>query len=189
MMDLYFMIAILLANIISIAIVYQFIKKLEKKQKLIFVAISVATMYILVSLVYWISGFGIDKNIHEASKNFILFLFVPVNVILIIPFFAFQYMKFKNKQIKIDNLIKKASTLVVLLIIVLIIEYFYFCDIQTNIKYMNDNKNKEEVQNLLINEISTNETSVNETIVNEFIVNETMINETISNEIQVNELD
>ena len=25
---------------------------------------------------------------------------VPVNVILIIPFFAFQYMKFKNKQIK-----------------------------------------------------------------------------------------
>ena len=183
MMNIYFMIAILLANIISIAIVYQFIKKLDKKQKVIFIGISVATMYVLISFVYWISGFGVDKIIHEASKDFITFLFVPINVILIIPFFAFQYMKFKNKQIKIEKLIKVTITLVVLLIMVLVIEYFYFCNIQTNIKYMNDNKNKQEVQNVLENE-THNKISVNETIVNEFVVNET-----INNEIQVNELD
>ena len=56
-MNIYLMIAILLANIIAIAIVYQFIKKIEKKEKLIFIAISVALMYILISIVYWFSGF------------------------------------------------------------------------------------------------------------------------------------
>jgi len=188
MMNIYFMIAILLANIISIAIVYQFIKKLDKKQKVVFIAMSVAAMYVLISFVYWISGFGIDKTIHEASKDFITFLFVPVNVILVIPFFAYQYMKFKNKQIKIEKLIKVTITLVVLLIIVLVIEYFYFCDIQTNIRDINENMNEQKVQNTLENE-TQNEINLNEKIVNEFIVNEIIVNETVSNEIQVNELD
>ena len=59
-MNIYLMIAILLANILGITIVYQFVKKLEKKEKLIFIAISVALMYILISIIYWFSGFGID---------------------------------------------------------------------------------------------------------------------------------
>ena len=51
-MNIYLMIAILLANILGITIVYQFVKKLEKKEKLIFIAISVALMYILISIIY-----------------------------------------------------------------------------------------------------------------------------------------
>lgn len=188
MMNIYFMIAILLANVISIAIVYQFIKKIDKKQKLIFIAMSVAVMYMLISFVYWLSGFGIDENVHEASKNFILYLFVPVNVILFIPYFAYQYMKFKANQIKAEKLFKKIGVMIVILIIVLIIEYFYFCDIQTNIKNMNANINEQEVENTLENE-TQNQVQVNESIVNQTVVNETMVNEMVSNEVQVNELD
>ena len=81
---------------------YQFIKKLENKEKLVFIAISVALMYILISIVYWFSGFGMDKNVHEASKNFVLYLFVPVNVILFIPYFASQYMKLRSNKIKLE---------------------------------------------------------------------------------------
>lgn len=171
-MNIYLMIAILLANIIAIAIVYQFIKKIEKKEKLIFIAISVALMYILISIVYWFSGFGIDEKVHETSKSFVVYLFVPVNVILFIPYFASQYMKLKLKQIKIEKFANKLSTLLVLLIVVLVAEYFYFRNIQENIKTMNDTQNV--TQNTQIetqNEIISNEIENQNIIQNEIITN------------------
>lgn len=171
-MNIYLMIAILLANIIAIAIVYQFIKKLEKKEKLIFIAISVALMYILISIVYWFSGFGIDEKVHETSKSFVVYLFVPVNVILFIPYFASQYMKLKLKQIKIEKFANKLSTLLVLLIVVLVAEYFYFRNIQENIKTMNDTQNvTQNTQVETQNEITSNEIENQNIIQNEIITN------------------
>ena len=51
MENIYLTIAIAVANIIAIAITYQIIKKMPKRNKIIFLAISVAIMYILVSIV------------------------------------------------------------------------------------------------------------------------------------------
>ncbi len=146
---MYLIIAILLANLISIAVVYQFIKKLEKKQILIFIAVSVAFMYISISIVYWLSGFGVDPIIHEASKNFVLYVFVPVNVILFVPYFAFQYMKVKQKELKSDSFAKKMPILLVLFCFVLIVEYFYCRNIQTNITNMKAVEQEEKTQNTL----------------------------------------
>lgn len=174
-MNIYLMIAILLANILGITIVYQFVRKLEKKEKLIFIAISVALMYILISIIYWFSGFGIDEKVHEASKSFVLYLFVPVNVILFIPYFASQYMKLKLKQIKIEKFANKLSILVVLLIVVLVIEYFYFRNIQENINNMQDNI----ITNTIKETESKNETS------KEMIITNQINNELISNEMLV----
>lgn len=176
MVNLYLIIATLLANIISIGVVYQFIKKLEKRQKLLFIAISVAFMYIITSIIYWVSGFGIEKIIHESSKNFIIYLFVPVNVIIFIPYFAAQYMKFKLKKIKAEKFANRVSILFIILIILLIVECFYFRNIQSNIKMVNDAKN-ENANTQLENEISNNE-----------IVNEEKTNNTINNEITNNEV-
>ncbi len=152
-MNIYLTIAAAIANIIAIAIVYQFIKKLEKKQILLFIAISFAIMYILISIVYWFSGFGIEKNIHEASKNFVLYIFVPVNVILTIPYFASQYMKLKENVIKKNNFANKITIIGIILLTVLVAEFFYFKKIQkkitsinevtqNNIELNNDNKEK-----------------------------------------------
>ena len=181
MMNIYFMIIILLANVIGIAIVYQFIKKLENKEKLVFIAISVALMYNLISIVYWFSGFGMDKNVHEASKNFVLYLFVPVNVILFIPYFASQYMKLRSNKIKLEKFINKLSTIVVLLIVVLVIEYFYFRNIQENINEMKYTQNvTQNTQVEIQNEIINNEIENQNIIGNQIIVNEQIL----SNEIQ-----
>lgn len=175
-MNIYLMIGILVANILAIAIVYQFIKKLEKKQKLLFIAISVAIMYILISIVYWFSGFGIDETVHEESKNFVLYLFVPVNVILFVPYFASQYMKVRLKQIKVEKFINKLATLIVLLIVVLVFEYFYFRNIQVNIKTMewmenNASNNQVEVQN---------EDTIND-VGNQIIMQNEMISNVVEN--------
>lgn len=184
MMNTYFTIAILLANVIAIAIVYQFIKRLEKKEKLIFIAISVALMYILISIAYWFSGFGIDETVHEASKNFVLYLFVPVNLILFIPYFASQYMKLKTGNLKIEKFINKFSTIVALLIVVLVVEYFYFRNIQENINQMKDVQNiTQNTQVETQNEITNNEIENQNIIGNEIIGNEVVNNEIMSNEI------
>lgn len=204
-MDLYLLIAIVLVNSIAIGIVYQFIKKLENKQKLIIIAISIALMYILVSITYWISGFGIAGHIHEQTKNFIIYMFVPVNVILFIPYLASQYMKLKSKKIKIEKFLNKVATLIVLLIVVLVVEYFYFCNVQENIiemeKTIEQNKetnNEELKQNIMLNEtlntIKQNEIvneEINEIIneeINEIKQNVT-VNETRKNKISSNQID
>ena len=177
-MDIWLIIATAVANIVALALTYQFIKKMPKREIIIFLAISVATMYILISIVYWISGFGIDSAVHEAMKNFVTYLFVPINVILFIPYFASQYRKFKNKQIKVQELSKKLSTLVILLIIVLVVEYFYFVNMQKNVKNIGENKTNTIVQNEQVTEDRVN---------NEEILNTIDNNEINSNRMSLNE--
>lgn len=184
-MDIWLIIATAVANIVALALTYQFIKKMPKREIIIFLAISVATMYILISIVYWISGFGIDSTIHEAVKNFVTYLFVPINVILFVPYFALQYRKFKNKQIKAQELSKKLSTLVILLIIVLIVEYFYFVNIQKNVKNIGENKTNTTIQNEQMLENTNNNEETLNTIDNKTNNNEEKVNE---NESTINEI-
>jgi hypothetical protein len=162
MENIYLTIAIAVANIIAIAITYQIIKKMPKRNKIIFLAISVAIMYILVSIVYWISGFGIDAKIHSALKNFVTYLFVPINVVLFVPYFALQYKKFIHKQLKVEQFSKKLSILVTILIVVLVVEYFYFVNIQKNVKNIQENAQQTQSNEIQSNEVQNNETKNNE---------------------------
>ena len=95
---------------------YKFLgEDFEKKEKSIFLVVGIAIMYMIVSLVYWLSTRGIDLGINnEMGKNFIIFTFVPIK------------QNFKNRII----------LLCVILIIVLILEFFYFKDIQNSILNM-----------------------------------------------------
>mgnify|MGYP004617176759 CR=1 FL=1 len=162
MENIYLTIAIAVANIIAIAITYQIIKKMPKRNKIIFLAISVAIMYILVSIVYWISGFGIEAKIHSALKNFVTYLFVPINVVLFVPYFALQYKKFIHKQLKVEQFSKKLSILVTILIVVLVVEYFYFVNIQKNVKNIQENAQQTQSNEIQSNEVQNNEEQTSE---------------------------
>lgn len=186
MMNIYLTIAILLANLVGLAIVHQFIKRLDKKQKLMFIGISYGLMYILISIIYWFSGFGIDKQVHEASKNFILYLFVPVNVIVIVPYFATQYMKYKTKQIEKNKFANRLTILVVVLLIVLVTEFIIFKNIQNNIKDIIIKTKNQVTENLQENTLKLNEeTGYNEITENEILNEEDEysddLNETVEN--------
>ena len=152
-MNIYLMLGIGLANIIAIAMIYQFIKKLDNKNKIVFMAASVAIMYALVSLVYWISGFGIEEKIHNNMKNFITYLFVPVNLILFAPYLASQYMKVKEHKLKVEKFAKKVSTLIALLVVVLVIEFFYFRNVQNNVNNIAENMVQNSINNKTENTI------------------------------------
>lgn len=157
-MNLFLMIAIVILNIVAICMVYHFIKKLPKKEILVFIAISVAIMYVLILIVYGLSGIGIDKKIHESTKNFVTYMFVPVNVIIVVPYIASKYMRLRQNKIKKEELTKNIIIIGIILFVVLFGEYFYFCNIQKNIKYISNETNttKIETQNLQENNTVTN---------------------------------
>lgn len=157
MMNLFLIIAIILTNAVALGLVYQILKKIPKKELLIFMAASVAIIYIFVSIAYFISGFGIDEKVHENSKNMIVYLFVPVNIILFIPYLAFQYRKAKEKKIKYIELANKMAIEIVIFIILLVAEGFYFHSIQANIKAIGENKDENVITNVQSENTITND--------------------------------
>ena len=136
-MNIYLMIGTVLANAISVLTVYKLIKGLGKRKSLLYIAISISIMYIIISIVYWFSGIGMNKDIHEASKNFVTYLFVPINMFLTVPYLAAQYMKLLANEIKRDKFAKKVEIVAIIFVIVLIVEFFYFRNIQSNIAEIN----------------------------------------------------
>lgn len=191
-MEMFIMLALILANAIAILLVYQFIKRLPKMDKIIFIAASFGIAYVLVSFVYWISGFGIDDAVNQAAKTFITYVFVPVNIILLAPFIATKYNKWRTKEIENEEFIKRVIVVGIIAVVILVIECFYFRNIKQNIMNVQENmksvelngqeqNNEDEI--IQRNGIYTNESTEN--ITNGIYTNETGVN--ITNVEVVNE--
>lgn len=125
---------IIILNIVSIVLMYYCLADLTKKEKLIYIAAGTALMYILTTIVYWISTRGIEMTeVSEMGKNLITFLFVPINGIIILPLFAKSYYNYKMGGLDGSVLKKRAMVLGVILLIILIIECIYFKNIQEQV--------------------------------------------------------
>lgn len=125
---------IIILNIVSIVLMYYCLADLTKKEKLIYIAAGTALMYILTTIVYWISTRGIEiTEVSEMGKNLITFLFVPINGIIILPLFAKSYYNYKMGGLDGSVLKKRAMVLGVILLIILIIECIYFKNIQEQV--------------------------------------------------------
>lgn len=137
-MVIFIYLCILILNIVAIFMTYKFLgEDLEKKEKSIFIIVGVAIMYMLVSLIYWLSTKNINLGAtNEMGKNFIIFTFVPINSMIVLPFLASSYKYFKQGRLKTQNFKNRIILISVILIIVLILEFFYFKDIQNSILNM-----------------------------------------------------
>lgn len=125
---------IIILNIVSIVLMYYCLADLTKKEKLIYIAAGTALMYILTTIVYWISTRGIEMTeVSEMGKNLITFLFVPINGIIILTLFAKSYYNYKMGGLDGSVLKKRAMVLGVILLIILIIECIYFKNIQEQV--------------------------------------------------------
>ncbi len=128
---------IIILNIVSIALMYHCLGDTPKKEKLIFIAAGIAIMYVLTSIVYWISTRNIEvTEVSETGKDLITFLFVPINGILILPIFAKSYYKYKEGSLDEKVLRGRGIVLAVVLLIILIIECAYFENIQEQVVNM-----------------------------------------------------
>ena len=74
---LFILLFILVANIVSILLIYHSLdKNIEKTKRLLYTMIAMGVVYIIVLIVYFFSSIGIDKRIAtQANKRLYLHLF------------------------------------------------------------------------------------------------------------------
>lgn len=169
---------ILILNIVSIVLMYYCLGDVEKKEKFIFIAVGTGIMYILTSLVYWISTMKIEvTEVSETGKNLITFLFVPVNGLIILPILAKSFAKLKFGSLSNRVFVNRVIVLAILLIIVLIFECIYFKGIQeqvVNLIKVNSKVEQEEKDtNQLLDTIDGNSLNDMANKIDVEVVNET----------------
>ena len=66
---------IIILNAVSILLMYRSLNNLTSKEKLIYIAAGTVIMYLLTSLVYWISTRNIEiTEVSSTGKDLIIFL-------------------------------------------------------------------------------------------------------------------
>ncbi len=150
---------ILILNVVSILLMYKCLDIESKKEKLIFVVMGTALMYILTSIIYWISTKDIQMTeVSERGKDLIIFLFVPINAILTLPLFAKSFSKFRDGRIDGKILRNRGVLLIILLAIILIFECIYFKNIQQQVVNMITEEERQTVeqQQTYLNSVAAN---------------------------------
>ena len=156
---LVFLLFILILNVVSILLMYKCLGIESKKEKLIFVVMGTALMYILTSIIYWISTKDIQMTeVSERGKDLIIFLFVPINAILTLPLFAKSFSKFRDGRIDGKILRNRGVLLIILLAIILIFECIYFKNIQQQVVNMITEEERQTVeqQQTYLNSVAAN---------------------------------
>jgi len=125
---------ILVANIVSILLIYHSLdKNIEKTKRLLYTMIAMGVVYIIVLIVYFFSSIGIDKRIATQAKQTIVFTFVPVNSIIVIPFMLRSFNKRKDREITGEQLNKRAVVMFIIAVVIVVSEFFYFRNIEKGI--------------------------------------------------------
>lgn len=131
---LFILLFILVANIVSILLIYHsFDKNIEKTKRLLYTMIAMGVVYIIVLIVYFFSSIEIDKRIATQAKQTIVFTFVPVNSIIVIPFMLRSFNKRKDREITGEQLNKRAVVMFIIAVVIVVSEFFYFRNIEKGI--------------------------------------------------------
>lgn len=166
-MEVFINLFALIANIVAFLAIYNsFGKKTKKENRIKTTLIIIGAMYIITLIVYFLSGIGIEKiKNSEAIRNYLMMVFVPVNLIIIIPYSVYSFIKKQNKKISKEELNKKLLIIEIVAIIILILEFFYFRSVQKNMKKVsetteniieNTEENIEENIENILNDIENN---------------------------------
>ena len=173
---------ILILNIVSILLMYRSLDNMTQKEKLIYIAAGTVMMYLLTLIIYWISTRNIEiTDVSRTGKDLIIFLFVPINRIIVLPLFAKSYSKFRDNKLSSRVFRNRGIALGILLLIILIVECAYFENIQRQVEIMINEKNskyyqiEQEALNMIaeansieeenINDINTNDTNLQSNLI------------------------
>ncbi len=171
------LIFIIVLNVVAVALTYNCLSNLEKKERVIFLAVGIAIIYALTSFVYWISTKDVAiKEVSETGKNVITFLFVPINAIIVLPLVAISFNSYNIGRLKPSKLRNRAIIITILLVIMLVIECSYFKNIQNGIvDLIEKNRKQQNTQNIqqeyTSNEVKNDDSNIVDNV-NEILENE-----------------
>ena len=123
-------IAIIILNIFSIIMLLKMLKGTELKIKIITCISLILFMFVISNIIYGIGNMGIIGEIANKSKNMILLVLMPINMMIIASPIALQINKAQSKEIEKEEFSKKIITLVLIDIAILIVECIYIKNIQ-----------------------------------------------------------
>lgn len=123
-------IAIIILNIFSIIMLLKMLKGTELKIKIITCIALILFMFVISNIIYGIGNIGIIGEIANKSKNMILPVLMPINMMIIASPIALQINKAHSKEIEKEEFLKKIITLVLIDIAILIVECIYIKNIQ-----------------------------------------------------------
>ena len=123
-------IAIIILNIFSIIMLLKMLKGTELKIKIITCIALILFMFIISNIIYGIGNMGIIGEIANKSKNMILLVLMPINMMIIASPIALQINKAQSKEIEKEEFLKKIITLILIDIAILIVECIYIKNIQ-----------------------------------------------------------
>jgi hypothetical protein len=106
------------------------LKGTELKIKIITCIALILFMFIISNIIYGIGNMGIIGEIANKSKNMILLVLMPINMMIIASPIALQINKAQSKEIEKEEFLKKIITLVLIDIAILIVECIYIKNIQ-----------------------------------------------------------
>lgn len=125
---------ILIINIVAIIIFYKSLGEIDVKSKIIILLAGVILMYTLLYIIYSISSSGIEAKVAQASKQILIFTFLPINIMCTITPIMVQFKKLKQEDINNDKFKKKVILYTLIGVLILIIECIYIKDIQRGIE-------------------------------------------------------
>lgn len=123
-------IAIIILNIFSIIMLLKMLKGTELKTKIVTCITLILLMFIISNIIYGIGNMEIIGEIANKSKNMILLVLMPINMMIIASPIALQINKAQSKEIEKEEFSKKIITLVLIDIAILIVECIYIKNIQ-----------------------------------------------------------
>lgn len=123
-------IAIIILNIFSIIMLLKMLKGTELKIKIITCIALILFMFVISNIIYGIGNMGIIGETANKSKNMILPVLMPINMMIIASPIALQINKAQSKEIEKEEFLKKIITLVLVDIAILIVECIYIKNIQ-----------------------------------------------------------
>ena len=158
--------------------------------------IGIGVAYIVTRIAFALSTIGLHlENVTQASKDYLVFAFVPVNALLVEPFIIRSYYKAKEKELSQEKFSKRVIAVAIIVVCLVIGEIVAFRNMQENImnsynelvRASEENKTEEDtntITNEILNEVATNTTVVNAKAISNSVANITttnVVNDVVSN--------
>lgn len=122
--------------LINIAWTWKNLGELEKSKKVIFIVIGLVAIYIITTIVFFISQKGVQYENEESMrtiKNVLVAVFAGINGIVLLPQMAKILDNAKEGEMEKNQLINRIILWIIILLICLIFECGYMKDTQEGI--------------------------------------------------------
>ena len=132
-------ISIIILNIFAIFILFNMLKGIETKYRIVFTGIFMLISYIIANIIFNIGQAGMAGEFAGPVRNVLVFSVLPINLILMASPIAIQINKLKSKDIEKDKFKKNLIICLVIDIILIIFECNYVKGTITGIVNMQNN--------------------------------------------------